>query len=211
MDVFSDGRWAWTMSRIGYIKYYRDLSKKVGLPDSVIGTELSAMEKMTIDNISRRLRRPRGLQSFDGEIGGMGYTNDLKFDNDRVAALESAMALKWDRYLSTLPQSQQQAVPSFSYMPECGAGEQLFVVKSDPPGAKIRIISDFDWLLCREIGRNPWDPNDCLGWSLIVKEENSLIGRYRYQAEWSNGKISRNVVEVEQFYGNRNDAVLTFR
>lgn len=32
MDVFSDGRWAWTMSRIGYIKYYRDLSKRVAFP-----------------------------------------------------------------------------------------------------------------------------------------------------------------------------------
>ncbi len=211
MDVFSDGRWAWTMSRIGYIKYYRDLSKRVGLPDSVIGTELSAMEKMTMDNISRRLKRPKGLQNFDGEIGGMGYANDLRFDNDRVAALESAMALKWDRHLSTLPKSQQQAVPAFFYMPECGAGEQSFVVKSDPPGAKIRIISDFDWLLCREIGRDPWDPNDCLGWSLIVKKENSLIGRYRYQAEWRNGKISKDVIEVEQFYGNPKDAVLTFR
>ena len=232
-DFSNDGRWAWTISRIGYIKYFHVLSQWAAFPETVIGNELEALQKITLDNIERRLKRPKTLQNYSGNEGGMGLNNDVENDRGRTDDLERILALKWDKYLATLPKSRQATLPDLEYDPSCdsgrdslllkanptvkppecdacGGGEMSVKIKSDPPDAKIRIISDFDWQLCRDLKRDPWNPETCWGWSRIVTKKLPLIGIYRYVAEWKDGKTSRDVVKIETLDREENNYI-TFR
>ena len=46
---------------------------------------------------------------------------------------------------------------------ECGDGGSTVVFRSDPPGASLWMIVEFDFLLCELEGRKPWSTSEC-GW-----------------------------------------------
>jgi hypothetical protein len=198
--IDSDGRWIWTAARIGYLNYFRAMSKRSGIPDSVIGSDLDAMEKVIISNINRRLRSKKTVSKFTGEPGQLGLDDDNSdTQNGKMYDLEIRMAHHWDTYLQTLPKKRLAALPSFEVDPGCGAGEIEFTVKMVPSNGKLSLISDFDWRLCSKQGVDPWG-KDCDGWSpSLTGKKIYLSGKYRYIARWPTGATSRDTLDLTQY------------
>ena len=197
-DSTYDGRWAWTTSRIGHVLYLKELSRSVGVPETVLKSELEAMDSLILKNIERRLKRPVRLQIYELE-SGMGVDNDVKNDNGRAQTLEEMFAKRWNDYAHSLPNPRRDEVPFLDGVTQgCGAGETEYEVGSSPPGGMIRLISDMDAKLCEAVKLDPWDFNSCQGWTAILSKKMGLVGTYRYVVEWPNGKTARNKFTTDQ-------------
>ena len=80
-----------------------------------------------------------------------------------------------------------------AYGGDCGAGEQPYIVQSDPDGGRIWLTTKFSFDLCGVRRRDQWDVNQCRWTELGPDQEAYLSGRYVYQASWPGGERGRGV------------------
>lgn len=86
----------------------------------------------------------------------------------------------------------QPKLPPVEVRGECGAGEQPFIIKSNPEGARIWFATHFAYNLCNIRYGDGWDRNRCDRWTeMDPKVPSALSGTYKYQARWPNGKTGR--------------------
>lgn len=75
----------------------------------------------------------------------------------------------------------------------CGAGEQPYLVKTQPANGRLWVATKFAFDLCRARKLDPWDTDSCRWTELAPDKEAFLSGRYAYQARWPDGKQARGV------------------
>ena len=75
----------------------------------------------------------------------------------------------------------------------CGAGEQPYLVKTDPPGGRVWLTTKFSFDLCRAKRLDQWDLKSCRWTELAPDDVEYLSGRYVYQAQWGGGQSKRGI------------------
>jgi hypothetical protein len=79
-----------------------------------------------------------------------------------------------------------------SYEPGCGAGEDRFTIRSEPPGATLHVISRWNTLVCESLEIDPYDLDRCKGWRPVAAPSvERVVGDYHYLATWSDGQASK--------------------
>jgi hypothetical protein len=76
---------------------------------------------------------------------------------------------------------------------ECGAGEQPFIVKTNPADGRVWLTTKFSFDLCRARKLDPWNVEACRWTELSPEKESYLSGRYVYLAQWPGGGQRRGV------------------
>lgn len=191
--------WNSLTERIGYIGYLKELAARARFTPAMLGDDLEAMQYLVLDEIAARLRNTSS-KPFDP------HTARLQAVNSSVEPFmhnESQLAFRWNRALEKFPPAGQTWLPALQIRPsQCfQAGELPVTIRSIPPGALIHLISEFDWKLCvLALGKEPQGP-ECVGWAQLPAEGAMMSGRYRYQAEWPDGKSSRDTIAVEMLIG----------
>ena len=70
---------------------------------------------------------------------------------------------------------------------ECGAGEVGVTISSDPPHARIQLITTFTYLVCKAKNLEPDRANTkCDGW-YDAPEKPRVSGSFKYKATWPDG------------------------
>ncbi|KWT98107.1 hypothetical protein WDL1P1_00472 (plasmid) [Variovorax sp. WDL1] len=207
-SVIHPGVWTWTEVSILDIAERREVVRSARFPENVFEPVLTALEALVLENIERRLQQQPTLHT-DAGLTILYTSDDRRFARRQWLALERTFALRWAGHLNSLPPGEQRELPIYAFHYGClAAGGSDYQVTSDPPGASIRLISDFDWQVCRARNADPWNPDKCAGWSILVQPSALLIGTYRYHATWPSGKESRNVFKVEYM---KHEAGITLR
>lgn len=89
-------------------------------------------------------------------------------------------------------QRLQPDLPPVEARGECGAGEQPFLIRSEPAGAKVWIATRFAYSLCNARHIDGWDRVRCPRWSeMDPAVPAALSGTYMYQARWPDGRQVR--------------------
>jgi hypothetical protein len=76
---------------------------------------------------------------------------------------------------------------------ECGAGEQPYLVKTEPADGRLWVTTKFSFDLCRARKLDPWNTEACRWTELSPTEPAYLAGRYVYQAQWRDGARRRGI------------------
>jgi hypothetical protein len=178
--------WSGNVERIAYIQYFRELAERSHFSPKVIGGDLEAMEAQVLEDVAKRLQGWRGAPAS-------------------FASVEQQLAIHWNETLRQYPPGGQTWLPALQVStapPQCiRAGEIAVTIRSEPPGARVRLISDYDWRLCDALNHDPWDPAKCWGWTALPANGAMLSGTYRYQADWPDGKSSRDTVDAKIVIG----------
>jgi hypothetical protein len=83
-------------------------------------------------------------------------------------------------------------LPPIEARGECGAGEQPFLIRSAPVGAKVWLATRFAYNLCTVRRIDGWDRDRCRRWSeMDPAVPAALSGTYMYQARWPDGRMAR--------------------
>ena len=91
----------------------------------------------------------------------------------------------------------------------CGAGEISATIKSDPPHARIQLISTFTYLVCEAKSLEPEKADTkCDGW-YDAANETRISGLLKYRATWPDG-VSR-VDNLNADKVNDGDTVILFK
>lgn len=200
--IYEDGTWLWAQSRIGYLWYLRHLAHRASVPDTVGKVQLDSMERSILQHIAVRMKQPARLRPgilFDTKDGLLSRAElDHHNDRERMNGLERAFAASWNHYVLSLPEPRRRQVPTLvGLTDECGEGAFPFILDSNPPGGKIRLISDLDALLCEALKRDPWDVKVCQGWSAVASKDIQLSGTYRFVVDWPDGKRATTKLNLE--------------
>ncbi|PNG50316.1 hypothetical protein CHC07_05845 [Variovorax sp. B4] len=184
----SSDRWGALGTAAVFVAYYRELSRRVGFDDGEVRLTLDALEREAL---------------LHADYEATGKPTDRAWGGPS-AKLRYQLASSWNFKLAGLPREQQEQIPALNFMP-CpgvpaagGAYGWKYPVRSEPLGARIHLISDFDFRLCEARGKEQWNPDSCADWELLATESTRLIGTYRYIATWPDGKVSRQTIKVEQ-------------
>jgi hypothetical protein len=60
-------------------------------------------------------------------------------------------------------------------------------ITTEPPGARVWLLTEFDYKLCQHRGIDPWDLSDCRWREETGKVISVVSGDYRVWADWGNG------------------------
>jgi len=97
---------------------------------------------------------------------------------------------------------------------ECGDGEIEVPISSEPQGARVWLISEFDYELCLAVGKNP-DDRDACNWKEETGRDVILVaGTYRIYASWPDGSTSsgrRNFLRALEAPGSVDNAGIIVR
>ncbi|PNG50199.1 MULTISPECIES: hypothetical protein [unclassified Variovorax] len=193
----ADSVWRLPMHGVAYATYVRELARRASIPPGEIEAELADIEEGTLASIQRTLSpSAAGPDSMRTRLVNNPATKEL------------SLMVKWNAYVLALPDAQRATTPVLlSARPVWGqcynSPGTEYLVRSVPPGAMIRIIQDFDWRLCGALKQDPWG-DKCVGWTVVVAKR-VLIGTYRYEAQWQDGKRSRQVLNVDGRTGDTLD------
>lgn len=78
---------------------------------------------------------------------------------------------------------------------ECGAGEDLIEISTEPVGGSVLLISHFRKLVCEGKGIDPFDTRRCRGWRQVADGSvASVIGDYFYVVRWPGGATARGMI-----------------
>jgi hypothetical protein len=80
----------------------------------------------------------------------------------------------------------------------CGAGGTSYLIKTQPAGGRVWLVTRFGFNACRAMGLEPWDREKCNRWYEADPDQPmSLSGTYVYQASWRNGARGRGEKRLE--------------
>jgi hypothetical protein len=160
------------MEAIAWNELYMATSfRSAGYPDQVWEEPLRAAMDKQVDVISDLFRNGRGIDISNVKTILKPYERRI------VAALESYR------------RSQNPRLPQYYAVGMCGGDWIGFVkLRSDPPGAAIRVITDFNYKLCRSRGIDPYTGGCNDLWKTVGPSTQLPQGTYRYKAQWPSGR-----------------------
>lgn len=163
------------------VAIYRLSMVRGGYPRAVYEAPLRRLVRARLDHIDAILRAaPRAryaiLHGYAGEPDHWGiFENELEANRRRI----------------------DPRLPPFEATFDCGGGETFAIVRSEPPGARVWVISRFRFELCRAQGRDPLNLQQCTRWIEAIPEQSlAMAGNYMYQARWPNGTITNSALQI---------------
>lgn len=187
--------WAGPMKGVAFGLYIRELSR-------LTGVQVPAIEKGLQNLAERDLQVIAGMLKSTELISQTAALGRL-YGESEYGELEVLLTRKWNEYVLGLPEVRRHEVPLLLF-----GGEVCnfllggpFEVKTEPSGAAVSLILNFDWLLCQALGRDPWSQTECPGWFVVASPVHRLAGTYRYEAKWPGRPVSRNIIQTEGAVG----------
>lgn len=124
---------------------------------------------------------------------------DWKFDGALPAEQsDSPFMQELSTTLNTHRASQDPSLAATMLAGGCGAGEVQVEIKTEPAGAHVQIIAEFQRMLCSARGIKADDIQQCPQWREVG---NGLVpevaGDYRYQASWPDGRKQNGFLRFE--------------
>ncbi|MBU0876736.1 MAG: hypothetical protein KKB61_12370 [Alphaproteobacteria bacterium] len=117
-----------------------------------------------------------------------------KTHDDRVFPEHDEFARELSRLLN---RERPASLPEVEAVGECGAGEDIYTLKSEPTPISLQINSRWATLVCIGQGITPYDPAKCRGWRAYrTPTKLPMVGLYTFQATWPDGRISRGELDV---------------
>ncbi|PNG50207.1 MULTISPECIES: hypothetical protein [unclassified Variovorax] len=187
--------WASTMKGVAFRLYMVELVRMTGMQVPELERALQALAERDVQDIAARLS---GTEADPKAAAFKGLYREGDYGE-----LEASLAKKWNGLVLALPESRRHEVPLLLF----GGGMCHFLlgdpfeVRTEPSGATVSLILDFDWLLCQALGRDPWNQSDCPGWFVLASPGHRLLGTYRYEAKWPGRPVSRNTIRTEGAVG----------
>lgn len=203
--------WAFPRDRVIYTEYIRLLAKRYAVPSRVWSDILTAMDNLALESASETLRQVPSLQTDHEETSTVDQNqadveSATSMDDGEIARVERRLAAAWNEYREVALNGIE--IPALNYDPGCGDGDVSVEIVTQPPGGKVSLIDNFDWLICRKRNLNPWDPDSCAGWREVSSSTVSLAGEYRYFVRWPSGGISRSSAPITIARDNAKKVVL---
>ena len=135
---------------------------------------------LAVDETADRALQITALRDFArlsgsdvSELDGINFMDELFKINARLDAMESK-----------LPKIEGAG---------CGGPEpNLVYLRTNPPGARLWVVSHFRFLYCQNSGIDPWDRQQCRYW--YFTDPNQIVdiwGAVTYQIRWANGTWRR--------------------
>ena len=113
---------------------------------------------------------------------------------DRVFPEHEVFARELSRLLN---RQRPKSLPKVEAVGECGAGEDIYILKSQPTPISLRINSRWATLVCIGQGITPYDTEKCRGWRAYrTPTKLPMVGLYTFQATWPDGRITRGELDV---------------
>lgn len=131
-----------------------------------------------IRNIYRSYRIVTPIVKFDSDYG-------LIRDDDQEFFILTTRIEKNRRLI------QPDSLPIVA-IGECGDGDVPYIFTTDPPNGSLWIIPEFDALICKRRGIDPWSKRRCFGW-FEADGEVYLSGRYLFTAQWPDGSVRKGI------------------
>jgi hypothetical protein len=159
--------------------------RDAGYDEAVFAGPLRDYETRMLAVIARKgvLPEPSLPAYFDEWFG-----NDARSTAGRPTRELAHLALAID----AVRQRRRPDLPAVEARGECGAGEQPFLIRSAPAGAKIWLATRFGYNLCTVRRIDGWDRDRCPRWSeMDPSVPAALSGTYMYQAKWPDGRTAR--------------------
>ena len=86
----------------------------------------------------------------------------------------------------------QPDLPPIRAIGGCGAAETPILVKTNPAGGRVWLITKFGFALCNARGIDGWNRTSCDRWFEADSDRPAeLSGNYAYQARWPDGGAAR--------------------
>ena len=80
---------------------------------------------------------------------------------------------------------------------ECGAGGNSVTIVFKEPTSRFQIITDFDYLLCRKMGLDPWNADQCPHVRDQMSKLKVLSGRYRVRITRQSGNVLKREISID--------------
>jgi hypothetical protein len=80
---------------------------------------------------------------------------------------------------------------------ECGAGGNSVAIVFKEPTSRFQIIPDFDYLICRKMGLDPWDVDQCSHVRDQMSNLQVLSGRYRVRITRQSGNVLMREISID--------------
>jgi hypothetical protein len=166
------------------------------------------------DELVELSRREAALRFLAGEVASMhgalvkgGYREQVfaapleAYERGRLASIAREEASDPDgpspsaRLASEIDANRTRLQPGLPRVVAdggCGGGEAPVIVKSEPAGGRVWLITEFSFLYCRASKLDPWDREKCRHWR-EADDDNPLYlsGTYVYQVRWPQGIAGR--------------------
>jgi len=81
---------------------------------------------------------------------------------------------------------------------ECGAGGNEVTLAFAEPTTRFQIITDFDYLLCQNMGLDPWNADECTHVRDQLSNLQVLSGRYRAKITRQSGTVLFREIEINE-------------
>ncbi len=138
-----------------------------GKNEALTASAIAEWEAVELANFAASRESPP--QTYRGVFFGNGIVGDVEMVPEDYALMVR---------LNRTTQAGLEATDG------CGAGEFVYVIKTQPPGASASVIRQFDFDLCQVRGIKPFDRIRCRGWRDVADGRAYLMsGNYRYVIE----------------------------
>lgn len=181
--------------------------------DATTEADLSGREPTALEFVAKRAAvlkrklRAAGYRAaaFDGVVDSYEQRKlaqlDLSAPAEQVLADMDADMAELSALAAQLDAVRSEASPQLPPVRAdggCGGGEGPAMLRTEPSGARIWLISKFAFDVCRIKGVDPWSPARCERWTEVEPNKvTQLSGRYVYTARWADGRESRGSREIQ--------------
>jgi hypothetical protein len=173
--------------------------------------------KLAIDlvNMRRRLRAFEVLDNFENTLAeyesvALTYISQIQLEGSGFPDYDSDSFRLVEQLISDLNEQKVGGI-DWGVGGECGDGEILVPIASDPAGARIWLIPEFDYKLCAVAGFNPDDKDNCRWREETGRDVILVSGAYKFFASWPDGRTSQGMRNFDSELGGGENSMIVIR
>ena len=191
----------------------RDL-EAIGYPADIYAAPLAAYERHLVEQAKARtgdeVLMALGIGPDEFDEAWPGSASEPAWEDAPEAGPEPAAELA--RAIEENRARIAPHLPKVAAEGGCGdAPPAPVIVRTDPPGATVLLISAFAFKVCIRKLADPWDALACR-WNEIETGTPTLLrGRIVYQVRWTDGTHRRGARELDLNYDDDEPTLVTFR
>jgi hypothetical protein len=185
----------------------RDL-RTIGYPAEVYAAPLAAYERHLVEQARRR--------TPDEILIALGIGSDEIYDALPEAEEETEVGDPPEAALARSIEANRARVARHlpQVVAEGGCGDAPpapVIVRTEPPGGEVLLISAFAFKVCTRKLTDPWDRFACRWKEIETDKPTEIRGRNAYQVRWPDGDVRRGVREFDLNYNDDTPTTATFR
>jgi hypothetical protein len=180
----------------------------IGYPADVYAAPLATYERHLVEQAKRR--------TPDQVLMALGIGPDEIYDALPEAEDEAEVGEPPEAALARTIEANRarmaRHLPGVIADGGCGdAPPAPVILRTEPPGGEVLLISAFAFKVCTRKLPNPWDRFTCRWKEVETGKPAEIRGRTVYQIRWPDGAARRGIREFELNYNDNTPTTVTFR